>query len=227
MNFELSPQHAAERDRAREFTRRLTDRASEFDRSGEVPADVQQEVGAFGEGDLLSLTLVVEEIATASAAAALWVAATGAALDLSGLRGAREIERSPRGQLALAASALGIGKAATETALAALRNTKSGAAEVERPHWVVADVATELDAARLLTYKAAGSGTETDIAMARLMASTAASRAVDAAIRVIGPSALIAGAEIERLARDVRALAVLSGTEEDQRSVAAAGLLPQ
>jgi alkylation response protein AidB-like acyl-CoA dehydrogenase len=215
MNFELSPQHAAERDRAREFTRRLTDRASEFDRSGEVPADVQQEVGAFGEGDLLSLTLVVEEIATASAAAALWVAATGAALDLSGLRGAREIERSPRGQLALAASALGIGKAATETALAALRNTRA------------AEVATELDAARLLTYKAAGSGTETDIAMARLMASAAASRAVDAAIRVIGPSALIAGAEIERLARDVRALAVLSGTEEDQRSVAAAGLLPQ
>ncbi len=227
MNFELSPQHIAERDKTRAFAQRLASRASEIDQSGAVPAEVLQEVGSFGNTDLLSLTLIVEEVAVASAAAAMSAARGNRPLNLTGLRGAHEIEQSAKGHLVLAATALGIGKAATDAALAALRDAKAGTTEVERPHWVVADVATDLEAARLLTYKAAGSGAEADIALARLMASGAAARAVDAAIRVIGESALAPGSQLERLARDVRALAVVSGTEEDQRAVAADSLLPQ
>lgn len=227
MNFELSPQHAAERDRARAFAQGLASKASEIDQSSAVPEDVLKEVGSFGNGDLLSLTLIVEEMAAASGAVAMSAARGDRPLNLSGLRGAHEIEMSAKGELVLAATALGIGKAATEAALAAMRDAKSGTTDVERPHWVVADVATDLEAARLLTYQAAGSGAEADIALARLMASGAAVRAVDAAIRVIGAAALAPGSQLERLARDVRALTVINGTEENQRAVAADSLLPQ
>ena len=63
--------------------------------------------------------------------------------------------------------------------------------------------------------------------MARLMASGAAQRTVDAALRVAGPAGYQAGTLLERLARDVRAVALLLGTEEQQRAQAAEGLLPQ
>jgi alkylation response protein AidB-like acyl-CoA dehydrogenase len=107
------------------------------------------------------------------------------------------------------------------------RSTATTGTHVDKPHWVVADVATDLDAARLLTYKAARTTSDVDIAIARLLASAAATRAVDAAIRIVGPPALTAGSVVERLSRDVRAVSVLIGTEEEQRAVAAEGLFPQ
>ena len=91
----------------------------------------------------------------------------------------------------------------------------------------MADVATDLEAARLLTYRAAGTKATADIALARLLASAAAQRAVDAAVRVAGASALAEGSALERLARDVRVLSVLLGTEERHRTIAAEGLLPR
>jgi alkylation response protein AidB-like acyl-CoA dehydrogenase len=62
--------------------------------------------------------------------------------------------------------------------------------------------------------------------MARLTASRAAQHAVDAALRMTGADGLREGAMLERLARDVRAVALLLGTEEDQRAAVAAGVLP-
>jgi alkylation response protein AidB-like acyl-CoA dehydrogenase len=138
------------------------------------------------------------------------------------------VEGSPLAQAVLAAAALGIGRAATEAALTELRrSTATPGADVEKPHWVIADVATDLDAARLLTYKAALTSNASDSSMARLMAVAAAGRAVDAALRVIGPGALAEGHVIERLARDVRALSVLAGTEEDHRAAVADALFPR
>jgi alkylation response protein AidB-like acyl-CoA dehydrogenase len=98
----------------------------------------------------------------------------------------------------------------------------------EKPHWVLADAATEIEAARVMTMQAAqtlaGDEGSTGVALARLMASTAAQHAVDAALRIAGADGLREGAFLERLARDVRAVSLVLGTEEDQRAVAAQGL---
>jgi alkylation response protein AidB-like acyl-CoA dehydrogenase len=229
MTFELSPQHVAVLNNARGVAQMVAAKAVEIDRTGTVPADIAREVATLGANDLLGLVIAVEQIAGASAAVAIaaFAPAGAAPLTTTGLRGAAEPEASPRAQLVLAAAALGIGKAAIDAALAELRRSaKVQGHDVEKPHWVVADVATDIEAARLLVYKASRTSADADIGMARLMASGAAARAVDAAVRVVGITALSSGSPIERLSRDVRALMVLSGTEEDQRAMAAEGLLP-
>ena len=229
MTFELSPEHLRARDAARAFAQSLRDRAAEFDRSATIPSDVVLE-HASATGDALAMTVAVEEVAAVSAAAAINVAAgskPAGSLGLMGLRGARKLEDSPRSQLVLAAVALGIGRSAVDAALAEVRlSTATPRADVEKPHWVVADAATELEAARLLTYKAAQTMADADVALARLTAAGAAQMAVNAALRIAGAAALEEGNLLERLSRDVRAVALVSGTEENQRAVAAEGLLP-
>jgi alkylation response protein AidB-like acyl-CoA dehydrogenase len=178
----------------------------------------------------------VEELATASAAAA----AAGALGDIApngrpeaaGLRGLAVPETADaRSRLIFAAVACGVARAAVEAALAVLRNAAPGAHEQERPHWVVADAATEAEAARLLTLQAAqslGASARADgiVALAKLAATRAAQQAVDAALRIAGAEALVRGSVLERLSRDVRALSLLMGTEEDLRAAAAQTLLP-
>jgi hypothetical protein len=224
MNFEFSPEHLVLRDRARAFAAAARDRAAEIDRTGAIPHELTRDARALCDTDPLGVTIVVEELATASAALAVSAAASDAAkpaMDLSGLRGATALARNNRSQLLLAAAALGIGRSALEAAVAELRRSTAAPDDVEKPHWVVADAATELDAARLLTYKAAGTMADADVAIARLMTSAAADRSVDAALRVSGAEALKAGSALERLSRDVRAVALVLGTEEHQRSIAA------
>jgi hypothetical protein len=230
MTFELSPKHTEVRDNARGLAHEIATTAREIDRTAVVPASLAERGHALTEKDLLSLVVWVEEVAVVSAAVALGAAsaAGGEALRLAGLRGAVETASTSRGQIALAATALGIGRAALNEAVTELRRVATQpSGDAEKPQWVAADVATELDAARLMTYKAALTGTESDIAVARLLACAAASRAVDAAVRILGAAALTQDSPIERLTRDVRAIAVLNGSEEDQRAAAAAGLLPQ
>ena len=238
MTFDLTADQQAARDQARAFAAtRLSAAAAEIDRTGAVPAAIAGEAAILVDEcvDAGAVVAALEELAVASGAVAL-AAATGpddgSPLDLAGLRGGRLPADSPRTQLTLAAVALGLGRAALDHALADLRRTKDEPREGrERPHWVVADGATELDAARLLTQAAAqaldAGDAETEVAMARLAASVAARAAVDAALRIGGPDAYREGAVPERLTRDVRALTLLLGTEEDQRATAARGLLPQ
>ena len=229
MMFELSPAQAASRDKARAFAKGVHAQAATIDRDGLVPADVARDLRALIADDQVATVVVVEEVAAASAAVASTVvsAPSGGAIGLSGLRGAQTLQDSPRAQLVLASMALGVGRAAVDAAIAELRqSTAAPGADVEKPHWAVADVATDLDAARVLTYKAAQTSSDADIALARLTASAAAMRAVDVAVRVIGTPALVQGSVVERLSRDVRAIAVLLGTEEDQRALAAEHLLP-
>jgi alkylation response protein AidB-like acyl-CoA dehydrogenase len=232
MKFELSSEHVAVRDQARALAQSIRGQATHIDRAGDVPTDVVQAMRAFVTGDRLGLVLAAEEVASASAAVAVSAVGVrdGAPLGLAGLRGVTELEREPEAsiQLVLAAAALGVGKAAIDASLDQLRqSTAVPGADVEKPHWVVADAATDVEAARLLTYKAATTGAAADVALARLMACAAAERAVDAALRVTGPEALHDGSTLERLARDVRALSLVSGTEEQQRAAAADALFPR
>jgi alkylation response protein AidB-like acyl-CoA dehydrogenase len=147
------------------------------------------------------------------------------------LRGGSLPTDSPSAQLSLAAVALGLGQSAINQALAELRQASVGVGS-EKPHWIVADAATDLEAARLLTRSAArvvdsNQGGQASIAIARLMASSAARTAVDAAVRIAGPRGYREGSLLERLTRDVRAISLLLGTEEDHRSLAAEELLPE
>jgi alkylation response protein AidB-like acyl-CoA dehydrogenase len=228
MTFDLSEEHRELRERARAYAATLQALAGEIDRTATVPDDVAREVTALRPEDALGLVVVVEELAASSPAVALLAAGGGSeAWDLSGLRGARQLPATPRSHLALAAAALGVGRAALDACLAELKRSATvPAADVERPHWVVADCATELEAARMLTYKAAQTDTESDVALARVAASHAADRFVTVALRVSGPEALQRGSLLERLSRDVRALALVLGTEEQLRATAADGLLP-
>ena len=120
-----------------------------------------------------------------------------------------------RAQLLAAAVALGVGKAAVAHALASMRkrDVKPGP-DTTVPHWTLADGATDVEAARLLTYSAAQSldrGDHADGVIVRALdyAARAAQRAVDAAIRVEGTGGYTKGGLLERLSRDARTLQVI------------------
>lgn len=95
----------------------------------------------------------------------------------------------------------------------------------------LARMATELDAARLLTYRAAASAdagsdrVTKESAMAKSYATEAAQRIVDEAVQIIGGKGLLAAHPIDRLYRAVRALRIYEGTTEIQRLIIAKQLL--
>ena len=235
MTFELSADDVAERDRARTFANsRVQPQAGDVDRTASIPPGLASEATALitGAAGALRRAIVVEELATASGAVALAALdGDGNGVGLPGLRGGSLPTDSPSAQLSLAAVALGLGQSAINQSLAELRQASVGVGS-EKPHWIVADAATDLEAARLLTRSAArvvdsNQGGQASIAIARLMASSAARTAVDAAVRIAGPRGYREGSLLERLTRDVRAISLLLGTEEDHRSRAAEELLPE
>ena len=126
-----------------------------------------------------------------------------------------ESESNPiRAQLIAAAAALGVGRAAVAHALAFMKakDVKPGP-DATVPHWAFADGATEVEAARLLTYSAAQAvdrGESADTLVARVLdfAARAAQQAVDAAIRIEGAAGYKRGGLLDRLSRDARALQV-------------------
>ena len=95
----------------------------------------------------------------------------------------------------------------------------------------LADMITELDAARLLVYRAAhlkdtGAGRVTrEASEAKLYATEAACRIIDSAVQIHGGSGLVRGSVVERLYRDVRALRIYEGTSEIQKLIIASQLL--
>ncbi len=91
---------------------------------------------------------------------------------------------------------------------------------------MLADMATELDAARMLTYRAAAAKATqprctTEAAMAKLYASEAAHRAADHAMQIFAAAGYARGSTVERLVRDVRATEIYQGTSAVQRMVIA------
>ena len=131
------------------------------------------------------------------------------------------------GRVAIAAQALGVGQAALEEAIAhAKRHVAFGQpiANFQAIQWMLADSATELDAARMLMLKAADAkGRQPrptfEAAMAKLSASEAAHRAADRAMQILASHGYRRGSIVERLFRDVRATEIYQGTSEVQRMV--------
>jgi acyl-CoA dehydrogenase len=96
-----------------------------------------------------------------------------------------------------------------------------------------ADMITELDAARLLVYRAAyARDTETgrvtrEASEAKLFATEAAGRIIDSAVQIHGGAGLVSGTVVERMYRDVRALRIYEGTSEIQKLIIAGQLLKE
>ena len=132
------------------------------------------------------------------------------------------------------AAALGFAQRALEEALRYSQSRRQFGrtiGEFQGTQFKFAEMATELEAARLLVYQAAwahdvgATDAKVKSSMAKFYATEAAQRIVDQALQIHGGSGLIAGSIMERLYRDVRALRIYEGTSEIQKLVIARELL--
>ena len=146
------------------------------------------------------------------------------------------LETLDGGRIGIASQALGIGRAALETAVRHVKTREQfGAplAKLQAIQWMIADSATELDAAELLMLRAAklkdlGERRFTkEAAMAKLYASEAAFRAADRGLQMHGGYGFIKEYDAERHYRDVRICRLYEGTSEIQRVVIAANVLKE
>jgi alkylation response protein AidB-like acyl-CoA dehydrogenase len=134
-----------------------------------------------------------------------------------------------RARTLIAAMALGIGNRALRESLA-VAHRERGAGGEQTVEGLLADTATELDAARLLTWKAAGATGDVSLAdasMAKLAAASAAQAAVVRATQVVGVDSFRRGHVIERLTQDVRAIELFAGRTEALREAVADEELPR
>jgi butyryl-CoA dehydrogenase len=137
------------------------------------------------------------------------------------------------GRIGIAAQALGIARASLEDATAyALERRTFGKpiAQHQAIQWKLADMATELDAARLLTWKAAamkdaGARHSQESAMCKLFASEVANRAAKEAVQIFGGNGYVEDYPAERHYRDAKITEIYEGTSEIQRVVIANQLL--
>ncbi len=137
------------------------------------------------------------------------------------------------GRIGIAAQALGIGRGAFEFAAEyATTRTTFGKkiAEHQAVAFMLADMETELDAARWLTYRAAalkakGQRHSKESAMAKLYASEAANKIAKNAIQVLGGNGYITEYPVERHYRDAKITEIYEGTSEIQRVVISSWIL--
>jgi alkylation response protein AidB-like acyl-CoA dehydrogenase len=137
------------------------------------------------------------------------------------------------GRIGIAAQALGIAQAAYDTARAyALERRQFGRriADFQAIQWKLADMATEIDAARLLVYRAAwlkqeGRPHTEEGAKAKLFASEMARRQTAEAIQVLGGYGYTKEFPAERYYRDAKITEIYEGTSEIQRLVIARSIL--
>ncbi len=137
------------------------------------------------------------------------------------------------GRIGIAAQAVGIAQAALDASVAyAKERVQFGKpiATLQAIQWMIADMATQLDAARLLTYRAAwcedkGLPYGTEGAMAKLFASETATRVCDRAIQIHGGYGFTESYPVERNYRDAKITELYEGTSEVQRMVIARSYL--
>jgi alkylation response protein AidB-like acyl-CoA dehydrogenase len=137
------------------------------------------------------------------------------------------------GRISIAALALGMAKGALEASLKYVKERRQfgkAIAEFQGIQWKLADMATELDAARLLTHRAAvmkdaGLKTTMESAMAKLKASEVAVKICDEAVQLHGGYGFIKDYPVEKFYRDVKLCTIGEGTSEIQRMVIARELL--
>jgi acyl-CoA dehydrogenase len=136
----------------------------------------------------------------------------------------------------VAAAALGFARRALDEAVAHVKRREvfgKQLAEFQMTQQKLADMATEIDAAALLVYRAAWTKDSVaervtrEAAMAKMYATEAAQRVIDAALQLHGGMGVVSGVPVERLYREIRALRIYEGTTEIQKLVIASQVLAE
>jgi butyryl-CoA dehydrogenase len=137
------------------------------------------------------------------------------------------------GRIGIAAQALGIARAAMEDAVAYAKERRQFGrpiAEFQATQWKIADMATRIQAGRLLMYRAAwvrdqGRQHTREASMAKLFASETAMWAATEAVQIFGGYGYVQDYPVERHFRDAKITEIYEGTSEVQRLVIARQLL--
>jgi len=137
------------------------------------------------------------------------------------------------GRIGIASQALGIASGAYELALQYSKERKAFGKEISKHQAIafkLADMATEIDAARLLCLKAAwlkdkGLNYDTASAMAKVFASETAMKTTVEAVQVHGGYGFVKEYHVERLMRDAKITQIYEGTSEIQRIVISRSIL--
>ncbi len=137
------------------------------------------------------------------------------------------------GRISIAALGVGMARGAADAALAYARERKQFNKPIgsfQAIQWKLADMATEIDAARLLVYRAAdmkdrGEDVNTASAMAKLFASEVAVRVANEAVQIHGGYGYVKDYPVEKFYRDAKICTIGEGTSEIQRLVIARRLL--
>ena len=148
-----------------------------------------------------------------------------------GFRQTMEVLNSSR--IGIAAQCVGIARAALEASVEyAKRREAFGQhlADQQAIQWMIADMATGVDAARLLVHRAAtlkdmGLAYVTQASMAKLCASRVAVESADKAVQIHGGTGYFAPTTVERLYRDAKVTEIYEGTSEVQRMIIARDIL--
>jgi alkylation response protein AidB-like acyl-CoA dehydrogenase len=134
----------------------------------------------------------------------------------------------------VAAAALGFARRALSEAVAHARERRvfgKPLAEHQLTRAKIAEMALAVDASALLVYRAAwtrdlmSDRVTLEAAMAKLHATEEAQRVIDEAVQILGGRGVVAGAPVEQLYREIRALRIYEGTSEIQRLVIAGAIL--
>ena len=149
----------------------------------------------------------------------------------SGFRTAMKV--LDNGRVEVAATCTGMARAALAAARDWMKQREIGGlpiAEFQGLQWMLADMATDLEAARLLGLRAAHLRAQHAIfsqeaAMAKLFASEMAGRVIDAALQIHGGYGYSREMPLERLARDARIMRIYEGSSEIQRNIISRMLL--
>ena len=137
------------------------------------------------------------------------------------------------GRIGIAAQAIGIARAALEASVVYAKERRSFGVPIgqhQMIQWMLADMATAVDAARLLTWRAAvlkdrGKPYGTAASMAKLFASESAMRVTTDAIQIHGGYGYMKDYPVERFFRDAKITQIYEGTSQIQRLVVARSLL--
>ncbi|MFP2903556.1 acyl-CoA dehydrogenase family protein [Pyxidicoccus sp. 3LFB2] len=133
------------------------------------------------------------------------------------------------GRIGIASQACGVGRAALEATVAYTKDRKAfgqAIADLQAPRFMMADMQTQLEAAELLTLRAAymkeqGQPFSREASMAKLFASEMSNKLADKAVQLHGGYGYIDEFPVERYFRDARVQTIYEGTSEVQRMVIA------
>ena len=136
-------------------------------------------------------------------------------------------------RISIAAQCVGIAQAAYEASVSYAKQREAFGqhlSDFQGIQWMIADMATDMEAARLLTHRAATLKDRalpfvTEASMAKLFASRVATDSADKAIQIHGGSGYFAPAPVERYFRDARVTEIYEGTSEIQRLIIARNIL--